>query len=130
MPISQSPLVRNGAALVLGTIPIGFGINCIVNPQSALSFFELPYPTIQDQRSLIDALMVVYGVRDIFMGVAVWIAAAVGSTATMGWLTVAIAAVAGADGWVCKYMVGQGEMNHWGYAPMVGLAGLVFALGL
>ena len=132
MPLSHSPALRI-AASVFATIFIGFGINAILNPESALSFFELAYPggpLQQDQKLVVDALSIIYGVRDIFMGMAIYTAAYFGTRPTLGWILVAAGSVAGVDGWVCKSLVGQGEMNHWGYGPIVGLLGLVFVAGL
>ena len=105
-------------------VSIGFGINAFYNPASALSFFELDYPATNSNRALVDALLAVYGVRDIFMGIALWAAAYYGTRRTLGVITMAQGAVAFADGAVCKWIVGHGEWNHWGYAPMGALVGL------
>lgn len=68
MPLSTSPALRI-LATVLGTVPIGFGINAFLNPWSALSFFELALPATDS--NVAEALLIVYGARDIFMGLAV-----------------------------------------------------------
>ncbi|KAF2161807.1 hypothetical protein M409DRAFT_37497 [Zasmidium cellare ATCC 36951] len=129
MPISQSPMPRF-AACFFATLFVGFGVNAMVNPEAALSFFELKYPLLQDQKNIVDVLSMVYGVRDIFMGVAIFATAYFGTTPALGWILVAAGACAGVDGWACKTIVGQAEMNHWGYAPVVGVLGLVLAAGL
>lgn len=51
----------------MGIVPIGFGVNAILRPAHALTFFEFEPPLAPQDRSLVDSLMVVYGVRDIFM---------------------------------------------------------------
>jgi hypothetical protein len=116
------------AAGVIATIFTGFGINAMVNPQGGLTFFELQYPsqaTVKDREVLskfklaIDTLSVVYGIRDVFIGVAMYATVLFGSKEALGWICVAAGLTAGVDGAVCKFMVGKGEMNHWGYAPMV-----------
>lgn len=117
------------AATVFATIFVGFGINAIVNPISALSFFELDYPLTNTHRQLTEVLLAVYGVRDVFMGAAMYAAAAFGDRKVLGLITMAAGAVALADGAICKVMVGKGEMNHWGYAPVVVIIGGVLALG-
>ena len=117
------------AATAFATIFIGFGINAIVRAEHALSFFELTIPTSASDRTILEAMSAVYGVRDIFMGLAIYAAAYLGNRKTLGTILVSAAAVAGADGAICKWMVGKGEMNHWGYAPMVAVVGLCcFAL--
>ncbi|KAK3708422.1 hypothetical protein LTR37_011518 [Vermiconidia calcicola] len=114
---------------VFATMFVGFGVNYILSPQSALTFFELDYPTLStSQKQTTDALLAVIGVRDIFMGLAIYAVAYFGTPKALGWITVAAAGVAGADGLVCKVFPGSGEWNHWGYAPMVAVVGLLLAL--
>ncbi|KAK9545741.1 hypothetical protein V6Z77_009295 [Aspergillus fumigatus] len=50
---------------VVGFIPISFGINAILRPEHALTFFEFEPPVAPSGRSLVDNLMIIYGVRDI-----------------------------------------------------------------
>ena len=72
-----------------------------------------------------DVIFVVYGIRDIFMGAAIYAAALCGTRQTLGWIVVAAGCVAGTDGAVCRFMVGKGEMNHWSYAPVLVVLGAV-----
>lgn len=109
---------------VFGTMSIGFGLNAILRPENALSFFELDYPTTVAEKSLVDKLLVVYGVRDVFMGLAAYITAYYGGRQPLGWTLLATSGVAYADGYVC-WMNGHGEWNHWGYAPMLSVVGLL-----
>jgi len=126
--LSQSsylPLVASAFA----TIFVGFGINAILRPSNALTFFEFPYPTSPSDAKLIDGLMVVYGARDIFMGLAIYAAAYFGDRKSLGWMLIAGSGVAFVDGYVCKAYTGNGEWNHWGYAPMLTAVGSLL-LGL
>ena len=126
--MSTNPRV---AATFFGTVFIGFGINAMYNPQSALSFFELEYPSVPpSHKQLVDALLAVYGIRDIFMGLAIYAAAALGEARVLGWIVLAAAAVAAGDGAVCKWMVGNGEWSHWGYAPVIAMLGIVLVSGM
>jgi hypothetical protein len=122
------------AAGVIATIFTGFGINAMVNPQGGLTFFELEYPsqaTVKDREVLskfklaVDALSVVYGARDVFIGAALYATFFFGSKEALGWICVAAGVTAGVDGAVCKFMIGKGAMNHWGYAPGVAAVGLL-----
>ena len=123
------------AASFYATIFIGFGILWFVNPSTALSFFELPYPQITSKspskkalanaKRAADAMSVAYGVRNIFMGAAIYAAALFGTRQALGWIVIAAGCVAGTDGAVCKFMVGKGEMNHWSYAPVMVILGAV-----
>lgn len=119
--ISQSPTLTV-IANIFGTIFIGFGINAILNPSNALTFFELPFPTSAFDRKVVEDLLIVYGVRDVFMGLAIYAAALLGEKRTLGWIVLAASTVAIADGMVC-YKEGKGEWNHWGYAPIVSVVG-------
>ncbi|KAL2867492.1 DUF4267 domain-containing protein [Aspergillus lucknowensis] len=117
MSVSQNPFLRLAGA-AFGTICVGFGINAFLRPEHALSFFELDYPASGVERSVVDNLMYVYGARDVFMGLAAYIAAYFGNNKTLGWILLAISGVAYADGVIC-WANGHGEWNHWGYAPMI-----------
>ena len=126
------------AACFYGTIFIGFGFLWFINPSKALSFFELPYPQVgssssknsaeranADFKKTIDAISIAYGVRNIFMGAAIYAAAICGTRQALGWIVIAAGFVAGTDGAVCKFIVGKGEMNHWSYAPVLVVLGSV-----
>ncbi|EJT71269.1 hypothetical protein GGTG_10528 [Gaeumannomyces tritici R3-111a-1] len=122
-PLSQSPLLL-WAAYAFGGILTGFGVNAAVRPAHALSFFGLAQPpqTSADRRAF-DALVAVYGARDVFMGAAVFAAARNGHASTLGCLLLGIGAVAGIDGLVCRVHGTGEEWGHWGYAPMVAATG-------
>ena len=114
---------------IFATLFVGFGVNAILRPADALEFFELNAPTESAERELVNALLAVYGVRDIFMGVAIYASAYFGNRKTLGWIVVAGSAVAFADGAVCHLYAGKGEWNHWGYAPALTVVGGLLALG-
>ena len=132
MTVSTFPYLELAASFY-ATIFIGFGFLWFINPPKALSFFELPYPQASSKISTkrdsdeakrtMDAISVVYGVRDIFMGAAIYAAALYGTRQALGWIVIAAACVAATDGAVCKFMVGKGEMNHWSYAPVMMVLG-------
>jgi len=126
MAISQSFLLVI-ASTIFGTIFIAGGVNAILRPEHALSFFELSYPSVPSLRPVIDALMLVYGVRDIFMGLAMYATAYFDNKEALGWIVIAGSAVAFADGIACKVYVGKGEWGHWGYAPMLTVVGGLLA---
>lgn len=115
-------------ATVFATIFVGFGVNALLRPANALEFFELAMPAEEGGQHLVEALLAVYGVRDIFMGAAIYAAAYFGSNKALGWILVSASAVAFADGAVCQVYAGAGEWNHWGYAPAVAAVGALLAL--
>jgi hypothetical protein len=123
MAPSQSAALQL-AAHAFATIFVGFGINAILRPEHALTFFEFSPPTSHNDAKMVDSLMAVYGARDIFMGLAIYSAALFGTNKSLGWTLIAASGVAAADGAIC-YLHGQGEWNHWGYAPMITVVGVV-----
>ncbi|RDB15824.1 hypothetical protein Hypma_003688 [Hypsizygus marmoreus] len=120
---SQSPSLPI-AASVFATIFVGFGINAILRPQNALEFFEFEAPAASDKK-VVDGLMIIYGARDIFMGLAIYSATYFGDRKSLGWILIAASGVAFVDGAVCRAQVGKGEWNHWSYAPILTAVGSV-----
>ncbi|KAK4640070.1 hypothetical protein QC761_603710 [Podospora bellae-mahoneyi] len=121
MPPSQLaalPIAANAFA----TLFVGFGINAILRPEHALTFFEWTLPANIADAETVSSLTAVYGVRDIFMGLALYSAAIWGTKKSLGWTLIAASAVAFADGCIC-YTHGQGHGNHWGYAPLLTIVG-------
>ncbi|KAK9781101.1 hypothetical protein AB5N19_13237 [Seiridium cardinale] len=124
---SQSPAATL-AACVFATIHTAFGINAIIRPTHALTFFEFKPPAEKGARDMVNSLMAVYGVRDIFMGAAMYATALLGSPQALGWILISATGVAIADGLVC-YSYGKGQWGHWSHAPIFTAVGLVL-LGL
>lgn len=124
MATSWSPTLRLISS-IFATIFIGFGINAIVRPSHALSFFEFDPPASTPDKELVESLLVVYGARDIFMGLAICAAATLGDRRVLGWILIAAGAVAVVDGVVC-WQHGKGHWNHWAYAPgVIAVGGLL-----
>lgn len=123
--------VLTAFSALIGLLFLGFGANAVVNPVPALDFFQVAAPTTEEGKLILAVLSPVYGVRDIFMGVSILAAAGFGSPRALGTIMIAGSLVAGVDGAVCKWVVGSGEMQHWGYAPTLALAGipLLFSRG-
>jgi hypothetical protein len=67
--------------------------------------------------------MVLYGVRDLFMGLAICAAAYFGNRKSLIWILVAGSGVAFVDGAVSHAQIGFREWNHWGYAPALSVVG-------
>lgn len=128
MPISASPTLRY-AALFFGTVFLGFGANYILRPYDAFGTFGLPYVSNSADQAIIDSFSKLFGVKDLFMGVAIYAATFLGSRQLRGVLLLAASAGAVADGAIVKAHTGTGEWNHWGYGSMVGVLGAL-TLGL
>jgi hypothetical protein len=128
MAISRSPALRY-AALFFGTVFLGFGANYILRPYDAFGTFGLPYVSNSADQEIIDSFCKLFGVKDVFMGIAIYSAVFLGSRQTLGVLLLAASAGAIADGTIVKAHAGTGEWNHWGYGSMIGVLGAL-TLGL
>ena len=124
MPLSNHPTLPL-AATIFATIFVGFGFNAIYRPDHALSFFEFSAPLLPADKAMVESLMVVYGIRDIFIGVSIYAASFFGNKKTLGSILIAGSAVAFVDGFACKAQGNGVEWNHWGYAPMLTAVGVV-----
>ena len=120
--LSQSPYLCI-AANIFATIWVGFGIQLTLQPRKALDFFGFDLPYFHKDQNLVENLIKLYAIRDLFMGMAVYAAAYFGDRKTLGFLLLAGGLVAVMDGVVCKDQAGKGEWNHWGYAPIVTAVG-------
>lgn len=67
--------------------------------------------------------MIIYGARDVFMGLAVYATVYFGDRKALGWILISGSAVAFVDGAVCLRQIGSGQWNHWGYAPVLTVLG-------
>ena len=117
MVLSNSPYLRI-TAKVIATIAMGFGINALLRPDNALTVFEWEAPTSPTAKKLVHNLVFLYGVRDIFMGSAIYITAHFGDRKTLGLTLIAASGVVFADGLIC-WNQGGGEWNHWSFVPMM-----------
>jgi len=97
----------------MATLFVAFGTNPVVRSSTALTFFEWKAPAAKADADVLSSLLAVYGVRDIFMGFALYSAAIWGTSKSLGWTMIAAIRVAFADGYVC-FLHGQWEWNHWG----------------
>ena len=113
------------AAGIIGTIFLGFGIKFSLQPLSAIQFFEFEPLSSSAEEKLASNLILLYAVRDLFMGLAIYAATYFGDRRILGAILIAASGVAFADGFIVKAQIGKGEWNHWGYAPMLTTVGSI-----
>ena len=121
--ISQSTAVIV-AANAIGMIWISFGFYDVISPEQGLTFFEFQPPVLPSERAMVNSLVFIIGIRDVFIGLAIHLTAYFGSRSALAWIMLAASAEAFLDGVVC-YSHGKGEWNHWGYAPILTVIGLL-----
>jgi hypothetical protein len=122
-PLSQSPILFY---LGYGTslIALGFGLNAFISPASALSWFELPPPSPENiaATELYQLMMQPYGARNIHVGITMFASAWYRQSKILGLAILSFAGVAIVDGVAC-FQRGEGEWNHWCYAPQLIILG-------
>lgn len=122
MPPPAHPILK-GMATIFGTIFIGFGLAYTLYPRAAYPSIGLPSPTTPRDADIMDAVITLFGAKDLFVGISILAATWLGNKRTAGILLVAGAACAAVDGWVVKGFTGTGEWNHWGYGTVMGTVG-------
>ncbi|KAK6596576.1 alpha beta hydrolase fold-3 domain protein [Botrytis cinerea] len=128
--MALSPVLRI-LPTIFGTIFISFGLNAILRPFHALTFYQSlspSHPQTLSDAALVEALMTIYGARDIFMGLAMYAASYYRNYKTLGGIVLAGSGVAFVDGWVC-WRAGGGQGDHWGYAPVHAVVGMLLVWG-
>jgi hypothetical protein len=110
----------------VSAISIAFGLNAFISPSSALSWFELPPPSPDNiaATDLYQILMQPYGVRNIHIGMTMFASAWYRQGQILGMAILGFAGVAVVDGMTC-WRRGEGEWNHWCYAPQLAILGLI-----
>lgn len=124
--ISKSPILKP-IAYLFTICSFGFGFNAILNPTGAISYFGFDYPKqYEPNKTIVDALMLIYGIRDIYMGLAMLAATYYGHSKIIGWLALATGSIAVGDGAICYYISGSGQWNHWPLSPVIFIIGAAF----
>ena len=115
-------------SLILGALPIFFGINGMLRPEAHLSSLLLPLHTEPEARKLDYALMRIWGIRNISVGFLLVLIWTLGDERIMGTALCAGLAVSLTDGFVSRALIGGGELQHWSFTgacavTMMGLFG-------
>ncbi|KAF2443628.1 hypothetical protein P171DRAFT_486351 [Karstenula rhodostoma CBS 690.94] len=126
MPLSTSPILGLLATL-FGTIFLGFGTAYTLYPRAAYPTIGLPAPTTPRDAEIMDAIMILFGAKDLFVGASILAATWLGNRKVAGVLLVLGSGCAAVDGWVVGGFTGEGEWNHWGYGMGMGLVGVLMA---
>ena len=118
--MANNRLLSNIAGFA-GLVPTALGINAILRPRSALRVIDFPPPKDAESQKLVDNLMLMYGARDIAVGLPVLLAWYFDSRA-LGWLMLVNAVIPCVDAWAARRQTGKGEWMHLPFAALgVGL---------
>ncbi|KAH8795921.1 hypothetical protein DL96DRAFT_1646380 [Flagelloscypha sp. PMI_526] len=111
MPLSSSPYVLL-ACNSIAAFATAAGINFVVRPTQLLPVWGLRLPTDPNDRKTVKTLATVFGIRDIFMGAAMFAVAHSGNMDCLGMVQLATAGVAIGDGLVA-ISHGVPSWTHW-----------------
>ncbi|KAI9927252.1 hypothetical protein ASPWEDRAFT_46710 [Aspergillus wentii DTO 134E9] len=112
-------------ATALTALPIALGANAFLRPHHALTLFGLDQPTTPWEEKFATTMMGVYGVRDIFMGLALGAAAYFGNRRTFSWILIASSVVSVGDGVLCLNLKGEGEGSHFAATVLMLFLGVI-----
>ncbi|KAI6914165.1 hypothetical protein KC318_g942 [Hortaea werneckii] len=135
-PGSALPIWTRIAASAIATIFLGFGFNFTAYPNEAVAFFFEKNPSFAAAGSaakysndtVVRTFILLYAIRDISIAAALYAAAFFDTTdgKLLGMILIFGGCTAVGDGVICKAVIGFGEWDHFGYAPMLlGLGGYV-----
>ncbi|CVL03080.1 hypothetical protein FPRO06_01803 [Fusarium proliferatum] len=119
------PIIFNGS-LGLGLMIVGLGLNATLRPNDHLQRLEFPIPTEPLAKKFSLALMRIWGIRNITVGVLISIIWTTGNENLMAKALSAALAMPVTDGFVSRIIIGGGETQHWVFPPLlvVMIAGL------
>ena len=106
-------------ALVMGLVPCANGINALLRPESALAMLQFPAPSGLEAQKLAHSLILIFGARDLALGLAMLGVWYTGHREALGWVVLSVLPIVIADGLASRYQIGRGEWNHWAFAPVV-----------
>ncbi|KAH7182066.1 hypothetical protein DER46DRAFT_587801 [Fusarium sp. MPI-SDFR-AT-0072] len=119
------PIIFNGG-LGLGLMIVGLGLNATLRPNDHLRRLEFPIPTEPLATKFSLALMRIWGIRNITVGVLISFIWATGDEILMAKALSAALAMPITDGFVSRIIIGGGETQHWVFPPLL----VVMAAGL
>ncbi|KAF5659034.1 integral membrane protein [Fusarium denticulatum] len=119
------PIIFNGS-LGLGLMLVGLGLNATLRPNDHLQRLEFPIPTEPLAKKFSHALMKIWGIRNITVGVLISIIWTTGNENLMAKALSAALAMPITDGFVSRIIIGGGETQHWVFPPLL----VVMAAGL
>lgn len=83
MPLSRHPVLP-WVSTFFGTVCFGFGVAYVFYPRPAFATFGFPYPETPADLELMDAVIRLFGMKDLFVGFAIWMATWGGSRKLAG----------------------------------------------
>ncbi|KAF4957455.1 hypothetical protein FGADI_3091 [Fusarium gaditjirri] len=112
------PIIFNGS-LGLGLMLVGLGLNASFRPNDHLQRLEFPVPTEPLAKKFSLALMRIWGIRNITVGLLISLIWKTGDEILMAKALSATLAMPVTDGFVSRIIIGGGETQHWVFPPLL-----------
>ncbi|KAG5660919.1 hypothetical protein KAF25_002562 [Fusarium avenaceum] len=112
------PIIFNGS-LGVGFMLVGLGLNTSFRPDATLKNLEFPVPTEPLAKKFSHALMRIWGIRNISVGLLISAIWATGDENLMAKALCISMALPITDGFVSRAMIGGGEAHHWMVPPVL-----------
>lgn len=124
LPAASSSFYPN-TALVIGLFPTLVGAAIILHPPLFLSVFDFPPPSPSTPQAdkLITSLSILFGVRDLVIGLSTLAVWKYGNRRSLGCVILAGVGIVLGDGLVNRWQVGHGEWKHWVFIPLSTVVG-------
>ncbi|KAF5023433.1 hypothetical protein F66182_4533 [Fusarium sp. NRRL 66182] len=120
------PLIFH-ASLGLGLMLVSLGLNAIVRPDAHLRNLEFPVQSETQARGLSHALMRIWGVRNISVGLMIGLIWTTNDETLMAKGLCAALPLPIMDGFVSRMLIGGGEFQHWIFPPvLISMAAMLF----
>ncbi|KAJ4243830.1 hypothetical protein NW762_014708 [Fusarium torreyae] len=119
------PILFNGS-LGLGLMLVSLGLNATVRPNAHLKSLEFPVPTEPQAKKFSQALMRIWGIRNITVGLLISLIWTTRDEVLMGKALLATIGMPITDGFVSRIVIGGGELQHWIFPPII----VAFSAGL
>ncbi|CAF3476135.1 hypothetical protein FGSG_01756 [Fusarium graminearum PH-1] len=112
------PILFNGS-LGLGLFLSSLGLNASFRPNSHLKALEFPIPKDPEAKKFSRALMRIWGIRNISVGLLIALIWSTGDETLMAKALSLTIALPVTDGFVSRILIGGGETQHWVFPPLL-----------
>ncbi|KAJ5239336.1 hypothetical protein N7468_003955 [Penicillium chermesinum] len=112
------PIIFN-TSLGLGIMLISLGTNATLRPQAHLRSLGFPVPSEPQAKTFSHALMRIWGVRNISVGLLVSLLWSTGDEKLLAKGLCAALTLPVTDGFVSRLVIGGGETQHWVFPPIL-----------
>jgi hypothetical protein len=109
------------ATMPLSAMVFGFGLSATFRPDAHLTFLGFPAHTEPTAKKLNSAMMSIWGIRNITIGLLLFLITAQKDENLMAKATAVLVPLPVVDGLVSRRLIGGGELQHWLFPPILAI---------